>query len=85
MTDQDEKNELSPMDIHQIMEYLPHRYPFLLIDLGVVDITGLLKSNQIKSGFFTENLEGDSMEYWAAWLLVRDVLDFNIQNANEYP
>ena len=25
-------NELSPMDIHEIMEHLPHRYPFLLID-----------------------------------------------------
>ncbi len=24
--------ELSPMDIHQILQHLPHRYPFLLID-----------------------------------------------------
>jgi 3-hydroxyacyl-[acyl-carrier-protein] dehydratase len=24
--------DLSPMDIHQILQYLPHRYPFLLID-----------------------------------------------------
>lgn len=32
MTEQLEKNELSPMDINQIMEHLPHRYPFLLID-----------------------------------------------------
>src|SRR5258706_11217818 len=24
--------ELSPMDINQILKYLPHRYPFLLID-----------------------------------------------------
>ena len=27
-----DSNELSPMDIHEIMEHLPHRYPFLLID-----------------------------------------------------
>ena len=32
MTEQLENNELSPMDINQIMEHLPHRYPFLLID-----------------------------------------------------
>ena len=25
------------------------------------------------------------MGYWAAWLLVGDILDVNIQNANEYP
>ena len=60
-------------------------YPFLLIGFGVIDITGLSGPNQIKSGFFTDNLEGDAMGYWAAWLLVRDVLDVNIQNANEYP
>lgn len=23
---------MTPMDIHQILEYLPHRYPFLLVD-----------------------------------------------------
>ena len=32
MTTDTEHTALSPMDIHQIMEYLPHRYPFLLID-----------------------------------------------------
>ncbi|PCJ51008.1 MAG: 3-hydroxyacyl-[acyl-carrier-protein] dehydratase FabZ [Gammaproteobacteria bacterium] len=32
MTTETENTELSPMDIHQIMEHLPHRYPFLLID-----------------------------------------------------
>ena len=32
MTEQMDSNELSPMDIHEIMEHLPHRYPFLLID-----------------------------------------------------
>ncbi len=31
MTEQD-NNELSSMDIHGILEHLPHRYPFLLID-----------------------------------------------------
>ena len=36
MTEQTENNELKAMDIHQIMEHLPHRYPFLLID-KVVD------------------------------------------------
>jgi 3-hydroxyacyl-[acyl-carrier-protein] dehydratase len=24
--------DLNPMDIHQILQYLPHRYPFLLVD-----------------------------------------------------
>ncbi len=32
MTEQTENNELSSMDIYEIMEHLPHRYPFLLID-----------------------------------------------------
>lgn len=32
MTDQKEKSALTPMDIYQILEHLPHRYPFLLID-----------------------------------------------------
>ena len=32
MTTDTEHTALSPMDIHQIMEHLPHRYPFLLID-----------------------------------------------------
>lgn len=27
-----ETNEISMMDIHQVMQHLPHRYPFLLID-----------------------------------------------------
>ncbi len=28
---------MSPMDIHEILEYLPHRYPFLLVD-RVLDV-----------------------------------------------
>jgi 3-hydroxyacyl-[acyl-carrier-protein] dehydratase len=36
MTEQQENSAMSAMDIHQIMEHLPHRYPFLLID-RVVD------------------------------------------------
>ena len=32
MIEEIEKSELSAMDIHEIMEHLPHRYPFLLID-----------------------------------------------------
>ena len=31
MTEQDNR-ELSSLDIHDILEHLPHRYPFLLID-----------------------------------------------------
>lgn len=27
-----DSNEISMMDIHQVMQHLPHRYPFLLID-----------------------------------------------------
>ncbi len=29
---------MSPMDIREILEYLPHRYPFLLVD-RVLDVT----------------------------------------------
>jgi len=32
-----EQNTSTTMDIHEVLEYLPHRYPFLLID-RVVDI-----------------------------------------------
>src|ERR1700692_3397056 len=32
MTPENELLELQTMDVGQIMEYLPHRYPFLLID-----------------------------------------------------
>jgi 3-hydroxyacyl-[acyl-carrier-protein] dehydratase len=28
---------MTPMDIHEILEYLPHRYPFLLVD-RVLDV-----------------------------------------------
>ncbi|MBE8167106.1 MAG: 3-hydroxyacyl-ACP dehydratase FabZ [Shewanella sp.] len=31
-------NEMNTMDIHEILKYLPHRYPFLLID-RVLDYT----------------------------------------------
>ena len=36
MIEDQEKSVISSMDIHSIMEHLPHRYPFLLID-RVVD------------------------------------------------
>ncbi|MEL0036359.1 MAG: 3-hydroxyacyl-ACP dehydratase FabZ [Gammaproteobacteria bacterium] len=36
MTDQALTREMSSLDIHEILEHLPHRYPFLLID-KVVD------------------------------------------------
>lgn len=32
MSEDNNNNELSAMDIHAIMDHLPHRYPFLLID-----------------------------------------------------
>lgn len=28
----EEKNQMSTLDIHEIMKHLPHRYPFLLVD-----------------------------------------------------
>ncbi len=28
----EENNQLSTLDIHEIMKHLPHRYPFLLVD-----------------------------------------------------
>lgn len=56
---------LDPADIHQILEYLPHRYPFLLIDrvlsveLGEVKkITGL-KNVTINEPFFNGHFPGN--------------------------
>ena len=28
----EENNQMSTMDIHEVMKHLPHRYPFLLVD-----------------------------------------------------
>lgn len=51
------KNSLNTMDIYEVMEHLPHRYPFLLID-RVIDfkendyLTGL-KNVSFNEPFFT--------------------------------
>lgn len=56
MTELIQKQELSPMDIHEIMEYLPHRYPFLLIDkvldYRVGDFLHGIKNVTINEPFF---------------------------------
>ena len=51
------------MDIHQILKYLPHRYPFLLID-RVLDLhpgqsITALKNVTMNEGFFTGHFPGD--------------------------
>ena len=47
---------MSLLDIHQIMQYLPHRYPFLLVDrvLEIVDNTRVvaIKNVSINEPFF---------------------------------
>lgn len=56
MTEQTETQTLSPIEIHQIMEYLPHRYPFLLIDkvidFKVGDYLHGIKNVTINEPFF---------------------------------
>ncbi|MEP0943807.1 MAG: 3-hydroxyacyl-ACP dehydratase FabZ [Rhizobiaceae bacterium] len=44
----DEKGELTSLDIGQLMELLPHRYPFLLVD-KIVDIDGDQSARGIKN------------------------------------
>jgi len=47
---------MSPMDIHEILEYLPHRYPFLLVDRVLDVVPGeritALKNVSINEPFF---------------------------------
>jgi 3-hydroxyacyl-[acyl-carrier-protein] dehydratase len=47
---------MTPMDIHQILEYLPHRYPFLLVDRVTDLVPGeritALKNVTINEPFF---------------------------------
>lgn len=47
---------MSPMDIHEILEYLPHRYPFLLVDRVLEVVPGeritALKNVSMNEPFF---------------------------------
>ncbi|CAB1368068.1 3-hydroxyacyl-ACP dehydratase FabZ [Denitratisoma oestradiolicum] len=47
---------MTPMDIHQILEHLPHRYPFLLVDRVLDVVPGeritALKNVTINEPFF---------------------------------
>ncbi len=47
---------MTPMDIHQILEYLPHRYPFLLVDRVIELVPGeritALKNVTVNEPFF---------------------------------
>lgn len=51
------------MDIHQILKYLPHRYPFLLIDRVLALHPGqsitALKNVTMNEAFFTGHFPGD--------------------------
>lgn len=51
------------MDIHQILKYLPHRYPFLLIDRVLALEPGqsitALKNVTMNEAFFTGHFPGD--------------------------
>ena len=48
---------MTQMDIHEILEYLPHRYPFLLVDRVLECVPGerilALKNVSINEPFFT--------------------------------
>jgi 3-hydroxyacyl-[acyl-carrier-protein] dehydratase len=44
----DEQGELTSLDIGQLMELLPHRYPFLLVD-KIIDINGDQSARGIKN------------------------------------
>ena len=48
MSDEKQPNELNSMDIYEVMQHLPHRYPFLLID-RVLDYTPGEKLTAIKN------------------------------------
>ncbi|MBV34331.1 3-hydroxyacyl-ACP dehydratase FabZ [Kangiella spongicola] len=48
MSDNKQPNELNSMDIYEVMQHLPHRYPFLLID-RVLDYTAGEKLTAIKN------------------------------------
>lgn len=56
---------LGPVEAQQIMEYLPHRYPFLLIDrvlsveLGAVKKAVALKNVTLNEPFFTGHFPGN--------------------------
>lgn len=56
---------LGPVEAQQIMEYLPHRYPFLLIDrvlsveLGEVKKAVALKNVTLNEPFFTGHFPGN--------------------------
>lgn len=56
---------LGPIEAQQIMEYLPHRYPFLLIDrvlsveLGEVKKAVALKNVTLNEPFFTGHFPGN--------------------------
>ena len=47
---------MTPMDIHQILEYLPHRYPILLVDRVIELVHGeritALKNETVNEPFF---------------------------------
>ena len=53
MTESAEKSELQSIDVVRIMEMLPHRYPFLLVD-KIVDIDGERYGVGIKNVTFNE-------------------------------
>ncbi len=54
--EQTEQVEVGAMDIHQVMQHLPHRYPFLLVDRVIECVPGktltALKNVTINEPFF---------------------------------
>lgn len=53
----EEINQLNTLDIHEVMQHLPHRYPFLLVDkvtdFKVGDYLEAIKNVTINEPYFT--------------------------------
>ncbi len=64
--------QLNTMDIKEIMSFLPHRYPFLLID-RVLDYTPgetlhAIKNVTINEPFFQGHFPGSTCDAWCTYL-----------------
>lgn len=64
-------NQMNTMDITEILKYLPHRYPFLLID-RVLDYTPgeslhAIKNVSINEPFFSGTFPYTASHAWRAY------------------
>jgi 3-hydroxyacyl-[acyl-carrier-protein] dehydratase len=97
MIDRNKNKGIEKMDIKEILEYLPHRYPFLLIDrvLDYVPKKSLIASKNVtfNENFFQGHFPGrpvmpavlilEAMAQTAGLLALRD-LDARLTEKSEY-